>query len=512
MEDKQNVTQFRKNRIKALADMYSSEESSSRRRNKTPVYQTNGVYTAKQLREKINKEYSSPTELVQLSKKLYAINPIYASVINYLSDMFLWRYKITPHKVYSKSKAKLKKQTKPEDFTIIYNLMLEVVDGLSIETKFPAMLNLLYLTGAVYFTTYCDEDSLSIDTILLPNKYCRKIGETQFGTPIIEFDVSYFSNLGLDEESLNKYFKSFPKDFKLAYNKYKTDNSKKWAQLDPRFSSALLLNEMGTPTFLYLYGGILDYEKYQDNELERNENKLKYLVVQEMPHYEDKLIFEEDEVKALHQSMKKIIDSGNKARLLTTYGNVHVDRISENDTTENEVLSKAYKAIFNNAGFNSAIFTSESVEALRLSIIRDKSMVWNHVQHILNFYSIAINNWFDFKEYEANIDILPISLYTYNDDIKIYRENATLGVDKLGFIIATGIKQKNIADQLQLEAMLHLEDIVPMQTSYTQTADDRKTATDTVDKTTDVKEEQSSSKKEDESGNEPPAGSSEVEE
>jgi hypothetical protein len=54
-----------------------------------------------------------------------------------------------------------------------------------------------------------------------------------------------------------------------------------------------------------------------------------------------------------------------------------------------------------------------------------------------------------------------------------YKENATLGVGKLDYFIASGIKQKNIQDQLNLESFLKLDQIVPMQTSYTQTAVDR---------------------------------------
>ena len=107
-----------------------------------------------------------------------------------------------------------------------------------------------------------------------------------------------------------------------------------------------------------------------------------------------------------------------------------------------------------------------------MSLIRDKGRVWKHVQSLLNFYTIAINNWFEFKDYQADIDILPISPYTYNDDIMKYKENATLGVGKLDYFIASGIKQKNIQDQLYLESFLKLDQIVPMQTC-TQTADDR---------------------------------------
>ena len=468
-------TQFRKNRIDKLKSMYADDQSSRRRQDNKPNYQATDYENAAAVRKALWDSIGDPASLVETSRKLYATNPIYASVINYLADMYTWNYKITPHKLYAKTKAKLKKKMKDDDFQLMYNLMLEVVDGLSIETKFPALLTLLFTTGSVYFTTYCDEENYAIDTILLPNKYCRKIGETQFGAAIIQLDMSYIDDLGGNSDELKKAFlDGFPVEFKKHYNAYKRDSKMRWATLDPRFSSAILLNDAAIPTFLYLYGGILDYEKYQDNELQRNENLLKYIVVQTMPHYEDKLIFEVDEVEALHKSLRRIVETNDKARLITTYGDIKVAKIAENDTSENEVLSKAFKAIFNNAGFNSAIFTAESVNALQMSLVRDKGFVWRYVQKLVNFYNIAINNWFDFKTYQADIEILPISPYTISDDIKRYKENATLGVGKLDYFIASGIKQKNIQDQLDLEDFLKLDEIKPMQTSYTQTAEDRK--------------------------------------
>lgn len=467
-------TQFRKNRIDKLKSMYADDQSSRRRQDNKPNYQATDYENAAAVRKALWDSIGDPTSLVETSRKLYATNPIYASVINYLADMYTWNYKVTPHKLYAKTKAKLKKKMKDDDFQLMYNLMLEVADGLSIETKFPALLTLLFTTGSVYFTTYCDEENYAIDTILLPNKYCRKIGETQFGAAIIQLDMSYIDDLGGNSDELKKAFlDGFPVEFKKYYNAYKRNSKMRWATLDPRFSSAILLNDVAIPTFFYLYGGILDYEKYQDNELQRNENLLKYIVVQTMPHYEDKLIFEVDEVEALHKSLRRIVETNDKARLITTYGDIKVAKIAENDTSENEVLSKAFKAIFNNAGFNSAIFTAESVNALQMSLVRDKGFVWRYVQKLVNFYNIAINNWFDFKTYQADIEILPISPYTISDDIKRYKENATLGVGKLDYFIASGIKQKNIQDQLDLEDFLKLDGIKPMQTSYTQTAEDR---------------------------------------
>ena len=71
-----------------------------------------------------------------------------------------------------------------------------------------------------------------------------------------------------------------------------------------------------------------------------------------------------------------------------------------------------------------------------------------------------------------------------------YKENATLGVGKLDYFIASGVKQKNIQDQLYLEKFLKLDEITPMQTSYTQTAEDRKEDVDSESNT----EENKSSK------------------
>lgn len=485
-KNKKDIANFKINRVKEINEMYADEASTNRRFNRTNASGRSQVTTAAGVRTLLQNAISNNTEAVKLSKQLYAINPIYAQVIDYLSNMFMWRYKVTPHKIYTKSVAKAKKTLKQDDYMSIYHLMLEVADGLSIETKFPLILSYLFIEGAVYLTTVSDEQSIAIDTIILPSKYCRKIGETQYGTAIIEFDFSYFDDVGLTADQLKNYLKSFPDDFAKRYNKYKKDKTNfRWQQLDPHFSTGLLLNEYAVPTFLYLWGGILDYEQYQDDELARHEDMLHYLVVQTMPHYEDKLLFEMDEVKALHQSMRKKIDQGDRVKLVTTFGDIKVARMAESDTVANEVLSNAFKAIFNNAGFNSGIFTDKSVEALKMSLIRDRGFVWKFVRMLISFYNIAINNWYDFKSYQADIDILQISSYNYNDDIKVFKDNATLGVGKIDYIVASGIKQKDIEDMLELEKMLKVDRITPMQTAYTQSAEDRQETGDKNSKSND---------------------------
>jgi RNA polymerase-interacting CarD/CdnL/TRCF family regulator len=470
--DTDKLSNFRLNRVKELRSLYSDELSSNRLRENSTVIDTSDISTAAKTRKELTEAENDTESVIKNSQVLYATNPIYASLVDYFSNIFMWRYKVTPHKNYAKSKAKAAKKLSPEEYGIMYNLMLEVADGLSIETKFPSLLTSLYINGAVYFTTDCDTDTITISTLILPPAYCKKVAETQFGTGVIQFDMSYFDSLNLKEDVLKKYLhESFPKEFYSCYTKYKKDPSdeNKWPTLDPRFSSCLMVNDSAIPNILYANGGIKNYEQYQDNELERNENLLKYLVIQTIPHFETTPLFDVPEVKALHQSLRKIIDNGEKSRLITTYGDVHVEKIADNDTTANDVLNRSYSTIYNNAGLNSSMFTESSVEAIKISVNRDKSQVWKYVQSLTNFYTIAINNWFDFKTYQADIDILPISQYTYNDDIERYRANASLGVGKLDYIIASGVKQKNIQDTFDLEDYLKLDNIKPMATSYTQT-------------------------------------------
>ena len=484
---------YRLRRVQAIQDMYSGEMDRKRRNDETLVYKSSNYNSASAVRTLLKKSLTDNNSLIDSSKELYVLNPIYSSLISYLSDLFIWRYKVTPHKLYdggSKSSA---------NFEEIYNLMLEIVDGLNIETFFPELLTTIFVEGEVNLITQGNEEEQAVDTIILPRKYCRRVGKTQFRTPIIEFDYSFFTDLGYNDEQLKLFLETVPEELQTGYNTYLKDRNMRWQMLNPMFSSCISLNEKGLPNLFYTAGSIVDFEQYNDNELARNKNKLKYLVTQKIPIYQDQLVLEMDEVKTLHNSIKKIIDKNGYANLITSYGDIDIKQIGSNDTAENEVLTKAYRSIFNNAGFNDGLFTQSSVTALEMALCKDTNMVWRYVQLLLDFYKVAINNWFDFQGYEADVDILRLSSYTYDDDIKTFKENATLGVGKIDYIIASGIKQRNIADTFELEKFLNLtENITPLQTSFTQTAEDRNGKDGDTDTT------KSEDGKSSESGIEPP--------
>ena len=517
MDKKEN---FQKDRIKNLQDIYSSSEDTKRRFDRSSGFGVPEYKSATQIRELLDSAATNRDRLVDLSNKIYAINPIYASLISYYADMFLWRYTLIPHQLLKGnihmspiSSFKVRKKTYAE----LYNIMLEIVEGLNLEQKGPLILKQLFLEGAAYFTTYADEESLTIDTILFPSKYCRKIAETQFGTAIIQLDYMYFDSLGLEQDELKELLLSFPPEIQDGYVKYKNDlKNERWQTLDPHYSSCVMLNEKAIPTLIYTYGSILNYEQYEDNELARNTNKLKYIVVHKMPLYQDTLIFDTNEVKAIHKSLSKVVNTSNTTRLITTYGDVKLEKLQDSENTENKTLLSAFESIFNNSGLNASIFSGESVQSLKYSVIRDRAQVWTYIEELNTFYTMVVNNWFDFDSYQCDIQVLPICQYSYDTDMERYREQATLGVGKLDFIVATGIKQKHIADRFILEDFLKLDQIKPLQSSYTQTGagdkdtssdkNNEKKGTDDIDKpqtpSPDVKENKNDNVKQEESTNE----------
>ena len=114
------TTNFANKRVKAIIDMYADEASSRRRYNKTVNGGSKLYNTAAEVREALQNSLANRETIVSASQQLAAINPIYASVINYLANMYMWRYKVTPHKIWSKSKAKMNKTLSAEDYKIIY--------------------------------------------------------------------------------------------------------------------------------------------------------------------------------------------------------------------------------------------------------------------------------------------------------------------------------------------------------------------------------------------------------
>lgn len=336
------------------------------------------------------------------------------------------------------------------------------------------MLTQLYTEGGVFFTCFLDEETNVLDTLMLPAEYCRRIGESLYGTDVIQFNFAYFDTFGT-EEQIAEVLASFPKEFSTLYKKYKNGSVDKWQRLDPRLSSCVLMNSKAIPTMLYAYMNILNYQQYTSNEISKSTAALQTIVVHHIPTYQDKLLLESTEMNALHKKLSKIVRSTPNTRLVTTIGEVSVQQLlSDSATVADNTLENAYKSIFDADGLNNGIFYGDNQYSIAASLSIDRGIVWKHIEKLMNFYNLAINNCeIDLKGYQVEITMIPISRDATATDIALLRENAKVGVGVLPFMIASGIKQKNVDSYLDMEANLDLPNrLMPLRSSNTMSTTD----------------------------------------
>lgn len=79
---------FKVSRVQELKQLYSDEVSGRKRYDKTSSYKSKTYSNAKEVRDALDKAATNRETIVETSKQLYSTNPIYASVINYLSNMY----------------------------------------------------------------------------------------------------------------------------------------------------------------------------------------------------------------------------------------------------------------------------------------------------------------------------------------------------------------------------------------------------------------------------------------
>jgi len=240
---------------------------------------------------------------------------------------------------------------------------------------------------------------------------------------------------------------------------------------DGRNSTYLSVNEFGFPTYLSTLKSIFDYNQYRANEVERNTAQLDRIMTHNIPSYENRLLFELSEVRALHKSMSKALANSSRTRLVTTFGDVQIHPMQEAAKFATESLQKAQEAIYRTAGLSSDMFMGKTAEALSISLTRDQATVWKYVQQLMNFYNLTINNLYNFRGYQIELTMLPITHYNLKEMMESHRRNGEYGIGRLEAIVASGTKQRHIAHKSKLEKFLKLDEVLtPLASAHTQSA------------------------------------------
>lgn len=379
--------------------------------------------------------------------------------------MFHVRYTVMP------TLLKRARALPEESYLNTYGDIMQVVEGMSLETTIPTLLKEIYLAGSVYVYTEKYNPAKTLSMIILPQEYCRPVLKTNHGTFIVQFNFDYFYKM--NQEDQDDALRLFPAEFARIYEQVKT-SGRKWVTLDPKHSTGFLLNHYGVTPLVNVLGEIIDYQEFKQNDLERSRNELKSILTHKIPMYQDQFIFTLDEVAAIQKAISKIVSSHDGLETITTFGDTELLKLQEEGSRENKQVAQSYTNIYQSAGLNSNMWTSNSIAALDMSFKIDKASVIRHLNNIETFLNISMNNAYNFTPYEARIKLLHISVRDEAEDISKYQESAKFGIGKLEAIVASGVKQSEILDVTRLEDALKLDEILkPLQSSHTQTAADR---------------------------------------
>ena len=481
-------------RRKAIKALYSGDDQLKILTGRTPVGASSSFFNEANLESVLSSVSINPTgfeQIQRISNYAYATEPNYAEMIDYLANMYLWRYYYIP--------VKMRDRGNNADYAEIYSLMGNVVDGLNIEYIYPMILTKLLKDGVVYMYTMKDTSSKTISTFLLNAKYCSPVMMSQYGTGIFQFDVRYFDSFGLSGDDLAEVLEIFPDELAQGYRDYKQNiekekigpnTNKHWVVLDGRYSTYIQLNEYNVPKKLSVLRSIFDYNQYRKNELEKSTSELDHVLTHKIPTYEDRLLFELPEVKELHASMSRLLSNTKRIRLLTTFGDTDIKPLQSASGVQNNTLERANEAIYYKAGMNSNIFTGRNKTSLELSIVKDASIMWKYIQQLTSFYNLTINNLYNFKGYQIEFNLVQIHAYNEKDKMELLRRNGEYGIGRLEAIVASGTKQRSIQAKADLEEFLKLDEILkPLVSSHTQSGKTEEKVEESEEEITDIEEQ-----------------------
>lgn len=288
----------------------------------------------------------------------------------------------------------------------------------------------------------------------LPIKYCRSRFELN-GKPAVEFNIKYFDDAFADLQYRVRVLKMFPREFQKAYLSYKRGDlpvdfqgdTKGWFLLDPQKTVKFNLNNDDAPLFIPVIPAIMDLDDAKDLDKQKMAQQILKVIVQEMPFdKQGELIFDVDEMNALHQGAVNMLGSAIGVNVLTTPADVQVADLSDKGNVSSvDQLDKVERGVFNESGTAQALFNTDGNLSLDKSVANDASTM---TDLLLQFAEYAESLLTPFnkaaKRLMYKVQMLPTTIYNYQDLSALYKEQTMLGFSKLLPQVALGHSQSTI--------------------------------------------------------------------
>ena len=400
----------------------------------------------------------------QLSINYVAANGFYKEIIMHYATLLKYCGILIPNPALGKS-------LQDKSIAKRYHTAMNFIDKASLESVGPYIAYRVLRDGTYYgaIQTLTKDAFALLD---LPFEYCRTRFKNEHGDNIVEFNVSYFDKITLEADR-NAALNTYPKVISSYYRKWSKHKGKlsEWLFVPSEIGVAFNLFD-ARPYFLSTIPATIQYDQAIENELEREIEEIKKLIIQKIPHLNDgTLLFEPGEAQVMHDGTVRMLSKSNsKISVITTYGDVDVPSTKTSDAATNNALKNMMQNMYANAGVSSEIFAASGSSSLKTSIANDISVMMVLANKIGNFFTSLLNQVCANGSIQFKYTILPVSYHNDRDYADSYFKCAGSGYPFSLPAIALGLNQRDLSNikVLENEVLKLSEVLLPLSSAYTQ--------------------------------------------
>ena len=388
------------------------------------------------------KDYDLKT-MREISNYFYRTSGIYSRILRYMAFMYRYDWFITPY-VNDEN-------IKTEKLLDGFHKCLSTLDNFKVK-KTLGEIALKILRNGVYYG-YKVKQGNSFVLQELPPNYCRSRLD-KGDKPTVEFNMAFFDETFRDIEQRMRVLKMFPDEFSKGYIKYKKGllpplmpgDSQGWYLLDPDMTVRFTVNGEEYPAFISVIPLIIDLDEAQALDRKKTMQRLLKIVVQKMPMDKNgELIFDMDEMRALHNNAVHMLKRAIGVDVLTTFADVAIEDMADSGVSaQTDDLERVERQLYNEAGVSQMQFNNDGNIALEKSILNDEATMYNMLLQFEDFINELIEPYNKNKKVEFKAQLLTTTIYNYKELSKLYKEQTQLGYSKMLPQIALGQTQSSI--------------------------------------------------------------------
>lgn len=381
------------------------------------------VFNKDSLRTYLQNPYSanSQTNLRNLAKFLYTLSFPLRRIINYfasLPDFSAYKVNLDFSLVEDLDEEKMLQD---------YEEACKFVRKMNLEINMFKLLVLAWREGIVYFYPYVDDDGT---TLLMPldSQYC-KVSSVGYNNLLhVAYDFSYFQG------SNSFYLEIWDKEFKQKYNKYQSETSLRWQELDNAraFKIDIADVDLVLPPFAALFEGLIDLVDLQSLMAVKDSLDIYKLLVMKIPMLNSNA--PDDLALSLSLAQKfynRALETLPEEVGLVLSPGMDVDSVSfdKNATSDTNAIADSYQNLMEQTGI-SQIFDSSRLTgstSVTMSMLSDALMATKGIRQQVE----AFINELILRQYPnslAYIKFIDVVTYDKKDRIALVEKAASLGL------------------------------------------------------------------------------------